>query len=266
MRLAATFNRGAHLYLLQEAALGGDLYSAYNRRFLWGDEETVRFHTTCIVRALEHLHSRNFVYRDLKLENVVLDAHGYAKLCDFGLAKEMVTQTESETGKTFTICGTLEYMAPEVFAGEGYSFAADWYSCGVVLFYLMTSASPFAATDPATIQALSKAGIDALENAPHGPWFDVVRGLCHHDPEGRSPMLPGGAVSNLSEYAWFEDFDWHAHNSQEMTSPYVPGLEGPDDLSNCRAAGEEKPVAVEYVDPCNGWDHDFEDSLGVVVA
>lgn len=92
-----------------EAATRGDLHIAYLHRFLFGSEAHARFYVACIARGFEHLHNHDVLYHDLKLENVVLDSHGYGKLCDFGRS----TFVHPTDKKAYTVCGTPEYMASE---------------------------------------------------------------------------------------------------------------------------------------------------------
>ncbi|CAE7230973.1 for, partial [Symbiodinium natans] len=93
---------------------GGELRDVYGENKLWGQADLVRFHTACAARGLDHLHMRHILYRDLKPENMLLDSRGYAKICDFGLAKFSL-------GRCHTFCGTPDYLAPEVADIEGYT-------------------------------------------------------------------------------------------------------------------------------------------------
>merc|ERR1740133_538220 len=112
VRLLATYNGKEHVYFLLEAALGGELFTTYERLRLYGREEHAKFYVACVTEALAHLHERSIIYRDLKPENLLLDARGYCKLTDFGLAKV-------SPGVTYTLVGTPDYMAPEVIRATG---------------------------------------------------------------------------------------------------------------------------------------------------
>jgi len=120
IKLAATFNSEQHLCFLLELGSGGDIFSLYNRRNLYGSMDSARFYTACAVRALVHLHMHFIMYRDLKPENMLLDHKGFCKLTDFGLAKIAV-------GHTFTTVGTPDYFSPEMATSRGHTSAVD---CG----------------------------------------------------------------------------------------------------------------------------------------
>ena len=102
-------------------------------------EEDVKFYLAELALALDHLHSLGIIYRDLKPENILLDSEGHIKLTDFGLSKESIFDEK----KTYSFCGTVEYMAPEVVNRKGHGTAADWWSYGVLMFEMLTGALPF---------------------------------------------------------------------------------------------------------------------------
>jgi len=261
IRLVATFNSSEHLFFLMEAALGGDLCSVYVRYGFHGSERHARFYVACMLRALEHLHGQGVVYRDIKMENVVLDGSGYGKLCDFGMA----TCLSGPEDRAYTVCGTPGYMAPEVVeAGHtGYSYAADWWSLGVLLYELMTGTSPFAAPDAPQIHARVLAGIEVVSFPEGRLWPALVRGLCRRSPEERLPRQPDG-TRLVEEHEWYGEevgFDWRAHAAREMPAPHVPRVNGPIDLSNFCASWLDRPRDVPYEDPGTGWEEGFEDTF-----
>jgi len=263
VRLAATFNQDQYMYFLLEAVLGGDLYAVYSRRFLTGSEQHARFYTACMVRALEHLHQQRIIYRDIKMENVVLDARGYGKLCDFGLAAVLSCE---DGGKAYTVCGTPEYMAPEVAEGSsGYTRAADWWSLGVLIYEFMVGDTPFSVEDPSLVHMNVARGIEAAQLPVDGAWTRVVSGLLQVEPSERLPMTEWG-VEGLEKQAWFVEanFDWQAHATCAMRAPYVPSIEGSEDLSNFSMSQQVPPPVVYYneVNVFSGWDANFEERVG----
>eukprot|EP00418_Pyrodinium_bahamense_P007231 CAMPEP_0179024238 /NCGR_PEP_ID=MMETSP0796-20121207/7352_1 /TAXON_ID=73915 /ORGANISM="Pyrodinium bahamense, Strain pbaha01" /LENGTH=630 /DNA_ID=CAMNT_0020720193 /DNA_START=42 /DNA_END=1931 /DNA_ORIENTATION=- len=237
LRIEAHFDSPRYFYILLEAALGGTLCTLYDRLDLFGSEVHARFYAACMLSALEHLHALGWVYRDLKTENVVLDARGYAKLCDFGTAKLL---SGSLFQHTYTICGTLEYMAPEILPGCGYSFPVDWFALGVFIYELLVGETPFAAEENAQILAKMRRGIDEVHfpSAEECSWPELVKGLCRSEPNDRLPMLSGG-VANIKKQVWFMEggFDLHAHEQCRMVPPHLPDVSNPKDLCDLRISG-----------------------------
>lgn len=132
VKLFKTFKDKKYLYMLMESCLGGELWTILRDKGNF-DDATTRFYTACVVEAFDYLHSRNIIYRDLKPENLLLDEKGYVKLVDFGFAKKLQTGR-----KTWTFCGTPEYVAPEVILNRGHDISADYWSLGVLMFELLT--------------------------------------------------------------------------------------------------------------------------------
>jgi len=123
--------------------------------------------------ALKYLHANHILYRDLKPENILVDRAGYLKLADFGLSKEGVSQISGlrgqanasqalqgkqdvEVGESETICGTAEYMCPEMLQGQGSGLAADWWSFGCLIYEMLTGLPPFVHTSKGTLWKLIK--------------------------------------------------------------------------------------------------------------
>ena len=128
---------------------GEDLFDAFGGNLTLSTPQ-VRLYLSQIILIMEHLHKNKIIYRDLKPENLMLDEDGYLNLVDFGTAKKL---TIEHRYKTMTIIGTPHYMAPEIITGKGYSFAADWWSIGVLLYEMISGKLPFGefADDPFTI-------------------------------------------------------------------------------------------------------------------
>ena len=149
-----------HVRFVLEYVPGGELFS-HLRRLGRFDEPAARFYAIEVVLALEYLHDRQIAFRDLKPENVLLDARGHVKLTDFGFAKALPTRLDddSETGtassdtsrarntpeleRTYTLCGTPEYLAPEIVTGVGHGAEVDWWALGVLVFEMLAGYPPF---------------------------------------------------------------------------------------------------------------------------
>merc|ERR1719262_695964 len=135
VKLEMTFQDNAHLYMLMEFVNGGELFNLIRRKKRLGND-TGKFYAAEIILAFGHLHSMDIVYRDLKPENVLLDSQGHVKVADFGFAKVVKT-------RTWTLCGTPEYLAPEVITIQGHSKPVDWWAMGVLIFEMLSGIAPF---------------------------------------------------------------------------------------------------------------------------
>uniref|UniRef100_A0A3B5MVK8 Protein kinase X-linked n=1 Tax=Xiphophorus couchianus TaxID=32473 RepID=A0A3B5MVK8_9TELE len=139
IRLFWTHHDDRFLYMLMDYVPGGELFSYLRSRGRFSNA-TGLFYTSEIVCAIEYLHSKEIVYRDLKPENILLDSEGHIRLTDFGFAK-----------KTWTLCGTPEYLAPEVIQSKGHGRAVDWWALGILVFEMLKGALLF----PMMLAALS---------------------------------------------------------------------------------------------------------------
>ena len=137
VKMYQTFNCPKYLYMLMEPCLGGELWTLLrnSRRF---SDQTAAFYVACVILALDYLHTRGVIYRDLKPENLLLDSSGYVKLTDFGFAKQLVGEE-----RAWTFCGTPEYVSPEIITNKSHDQRADVWSLGILVFELLTGAPPF---------------------------------------------------------------------------------------------------------------------------
>uniref|UniRef100_A0A8D2MRU1 cGMP-dependent protein kinase n=1 Tax=Zonotrichia albicollis TaxID=44394 RepID=A0A8D2MRU1_ZONAL len=233
LRLYRTFKDSKYLYMLMEACLGGELWTILRDRGSFEDS-TTRFYTACVVEAFAYLHSKGIIYRDLKPENLILDHRGYAKLVDFGFAKKI-----GFGKKTWTFCGTPEYVAPEIILNKGHDISADYWSLGILMYELLTGSPPFSGPDPMKTYNIILRGIDMIEfpkkiakNAAN-----LIKKLC----------------------SWAEGFricfNWEGLRKGTLTPPIIPSVASPTDTSNFDSFPEDSDEPPP--DDNSGWDIDF---------
>lgn len=230
VKLYYAFQTDAKLHLILEYIRGGELFTHLFKRERFNENE-VRFYTGEITIALEHLHKLGIIYRDIKLENILLDQDGHICLCDFGLSKEFTSSNEK---RTYSFCGTIEYMAPELIQGEqGHGFAVDWWSLGVLTYELLTGASPFTVEGEKNIPAdISKR---ILKSQPPIPRFfskntkDFVLKLLVKQPVKR---LGSNGANEVKSHSFFESINWHDLLGKKVRAPFKPNICNELDTTN----------------------------------
>ncbi|XP_029496623.1 cGMP-dependent protein kinase 2-like [Oncorhynchus nerka] len=249
VRLFRTFRDDKYVYLLLEVCLGGELWSVL-RDMSFFEEQTARFCIACVLEAFDYLHARGIIYRDLKPENLLLDAEGYVKMADFGFAKRIGLGK-----KTWTFCGTPEYVAPEVIMNKGHDFGADCWSLGILIFELLTGSPPFSGTDPIKIYTMVLHGIEKVEfpkRISKRP-DDLIRRLCKLNPVDRLGNKKNG-ILDIKKHKWFQGFNGEGLRCQKLISPLKRELKGPMDHSHFDIF---PPELEEPPDELSGWDKDF---------
>ncbi|KAA0152224.1 hypothetical protein FNF29_04088 [Cafeteria roenbergensis] len=226
--LKYAFQTADKLYFVMDYCPGGELFFHLGKEGRF-HEGRAKFYAAQILLALEHLHSKGVVYRDLKPENVLLDAKGNIKLTDFGLSKEGVTQ--ADTG-AHSFCGTPEYLAPEILARSGHGRAVDWWSLGALLFEMLTGWPPFYSSDRKELFAkIREAKLDLSDTSNLTPAaVDILKRLLNKDPRSRLGCLTSDA-SDIKSHPFFAGVDWAALARREIPPPWTPGVRGSDDTS-----------------------------------
>jgi len=227
VKLFYAFQTRRKLYLVLEYVPGGELFMHMARERMFS-EDLACFVAAEIVLALEHLHLLGIIYRDLKPENVLVDQHGHVILTDFGLSKVSL----DEDGKTNTICGTVEYMAPEVVQDKiRYDKTVDWWALGIMIYDMIVGCAPFRGRN-------RKLTMDAIVNhrlkcppfmSPDAK--DLVTKLLRKHAGSRLGSGENGAAK-IKAHPFFRKLDWEQLKRRNITPPFVPVLTAEDDVSN----------------------------------
>lgn len=234
VHLYFSFQTEDKLYFVMDYISGGDLAYHLEKRGKFPEKEA-RFILGEIVLALAHLHSCGIVYRDLKLENVLLDKEGHVCLTDFGLSKEL----ENISSTTKTVCGTPTYLAPEVLLGQPYGNAIDWWSLGVVCYELFTGGNPFDASDFDSVLN------NILHSAILVPEFiskegkSLILSLLQRNPKNRLCSGPTGSAE-IQNHDFFSGLEWKKLMVKSLKPLYKPPQK--DDNFDPKVAEANLPV------------------------
>ncbi|XP_061672306.1 serine/threonine-protein kinase N2-like [Syngnathoides biaculeatus] len=225
VQLHACFQTREHVCFLLDFLPGGDLMiHIHNRAFT---PQQTRFYSACVLLALEFLHVHQIIYRDLKLDNLLMDADGFIKMTDFGLCKEGIGHGD----RTSTFCGTPEFLAPEVLTDDDYTRAVDWWGMGVLIYEMLVGESPFLGEDEEEVfDSIVNNDVTYPPSLPPDA-VSIIQKLLKKNPMKR---LGGGQrdANELKGETFFEDVDWDALLSKQVSPPFLPSLKTSADVSN----------------------------------
>ncbi|XP_058017210.1 protein kinase C zeta type isoform X2 [Ahaetulla prasina] len=244
--LHSCFQTTSRLFLVIEYVNGGDLmFHMQRQRKL--PEEHARFYAAEICIALNFLHERGIIYRDLKLDNVLLDTEGHIKLTDYGMCKEGLGPGDT----TSTFCGTPNYIAPEILRGEEYGFSVDWWALGVLMFEMMAGRSPFdIITDNPDMNTEDYLFQVILEKPIRIPRFlsvkasHVLKGFLNKDPKERLGCQPQTGFSEIKSHTFFRSIDWDMLEKKQATPPFQPQITDDYGLDNFDTQFTSEPVQL----------------------
>ncbi|KAF8644118.1 hypothetical protein AX16_008647 [Volvariella volvacea WC 439] len=218
--LFSTFQDSLNVYMLMSYVSGGELFTHLRRAQCFTTDVT-RFYLSTIVLAIRYLHSFNIVYRDLKPENLLLDSRGYLRLTDFGFAKIV-------DDRTWTLCGTPEYLAPEVIQSDGHGKAADWWAVGILCYEMLVGYPPFYDDTPYGIYEKILRGNVYWPKTMDRLSRDLIRAFLHPDRSKRLGNMIGGP-DDILVHPWFKGVDWDALERREICPPIIPHTTSVDD-------------------------------------
>ena len=225
-KLYYAFQNSEKLYLLTEYMPGGEMFYHLHKDIYFSEERT-KFYISEIILALIYLHKNNIIYRDLKPENILLDEQGHIKLTDFGLSK-IVNNINKD--KTYTICGTPEYVAPEVLLNKGYNKSADWWSLGIVLYEMLCGETPFK-------EARERLDINIYYKPIYqnklisDTAFDLIQKLCEINVNLRLGSSDN-EFEEISKHKFFNGIDWKKLENKEIKPSFIPIITNMEDVRN----------------------------------
>lgn len=207
-------------------------------------EQWVRFYSASVLLAYTEFRKHRVVYRDLKPENLVLDHNGYCVVVDMGLAKKL------KNGPTYTICGTPDYMAPEIIRSAGYSLAVDYWALGVLLYELHAGRAPFQSYDPNGTAKKIMSGRVSYPSKFRSTTQHLIKSLLKTDPTRRLGCMNDG-IDGVMRHRFYAGFDWQGLLDKTIDTPYKPKIP-----ANIEKIGR-KDSAKDKTKPCN-WNPTLE--------
>jgi len=222
VNLLTTFQDDKRLFLLLEFVNGGELFSYLRREGRLPDPEA-QFYSGEIVLAFAYLHSKHIIYRDLKPENLLIDCEGHVKITDFGFAKVV-------EDRTWTLCGTPEYLAPEIIQSKGHGKPVDWWAIGILIFEMLAGYPPFFDENPFGIYQKVLAGRIEFPRHFDVKAKDLIKRLLVRETGKRLGCLKAGA-EDLKKHKWYKGMDWDLLLNRTIHPPFVPAVKSADDTS-----------------------------------
>ncbi|XP_041792581.1 serine/threonine-protein kinase N2-like [Chelmon rostratus] len=225
VNLHGCFQTSDHVCFVMEYLPGGDLMiHIHNNVFT---EAQTRFYSACVLLGLEFLHLNKIIYRDLKLDNLLMDADGFVKITDFGLCKEGMGHGD----RTSTFCGTPEFLAPEVLTDDNYTRAVDWWGMGVLIYEMLVGESPFPGEDEEEVfDSIVNDDVQYPGSLPPGA-VSIIQKLLKKNPLKR---LGAGErdANEVKGEKFFETIDWEALLAKKVKPPFLPSIRESMDVSN----------------------------------
>jgi len=239
VNLTGAFQDDKNLYLLLEYVIGGEFFSHLRKAGRFPNDTSV-FYSGQVALVFEHLHGLTILYRDLKPENLLLDKEGHCKVTDFGFAKKV-------DYRTWTLCGTPEYLAPEIILSKGHGKAVDWWALGILMYEMLAGYPPFYDEDPLGIYQ------KILEGKIKFPWHfdrhskDLIKKLLTADLTKRLGNLKAGA-EDVKKHKWFTTLDWAKLAKREVGAPITPTVGDESDTSNFEQYPDSEEGSTQPID------------------
>ncbi len=249
LKLHNTYQDSRYLYFLVELIRGGELFTLL-RDLIRVSEKMARFYAAGVVQGFEHLHERNIIDRDLKPENLLRRREGYIKIVDLGLSKVV-------PDRTWTLCGTPEYLAPETIVNKGHDRAVDNWALGVLIFEMVVGDVPFEGDNTmGTYNAILKGQVSYPQHLSRS-CSGIIGAMLQQNSTRRLGYM-AGKYSDVRRHHWYVGFDWKSFNAMKMPAPHKPPMNGDSDLSNYDQYDE---ISVDSFPKCDWSPEGFGDVL-----
>eukprot|EP00931_Biecheleriopsis_adriatica_P011447 TRINITY_DN112538_c0_g1_i1.p1 TRINITY_DN112538_c0_g1~~TRINITY_DN112538_c0_g1_i1.p1 ORF type:complete len:334 (-),score=97.02 TRINITY_DN112538_c0_g1_i1:44-1045(-) len=247
VNMFGAFHDQFYIFMLLEYIVGGEFFTHLRKagRF---ENELSMFYSAQIAAIFEYCHHLDIVYRDLKPENILINGDGYVKLTDFGFAKQI-------EHRTYTLCGTPEYIAPEVLLNKGHGKPVDWWTLGILIYEMVVGYPPFVDEDPMGIYQKILAGKITFPKIFNKEAKSLVKKLLTADLGKRYGNLKAGA-DDIKTHKWFKDLDWNDLLAKKIEPTFKPSVKDAKDTSNFDdyPDSETEPQAVsQSQDPFGAW-------------
>eukprot|EP01100_Stratorugosa_tubuloviscum_P003133 TRINITY_DN1746_c0_g4_i1.p1 TRINITY_DN1746_c0_g4~~TRINITY_DN1746_c0_g4_i1.p1 ORF type:complete len:530 (-),score=166.51 TRINITY_DN1746_c0_g4_i1:112-1701(-) len=240
--LKYSFQTADKLYIVIDYVAGGELFFHLSRE-QWFPENKSLFYTAELVLALEYIHNLGVIYRDLKPENVLIDMAGHVVLVDFGLAKQL----EKGNTRTFTLCGSPPYLAPEMLTGVGYTQSIDWWALGCLLYEMMTGLPPFYDEDDRKIPRMILHQQLVLDPAIFSNDCRLILSqFLHRNPTKR---LGANGAQEVKSHSLFKNINWDLLMQKKIEPPFIPHLQHTLDVRYFDREFTSQPANDSYVNP-----------------
>jgi serine/threonine protein kinase len=245
MGLRFAFQSDTKLYLLMDFYKGGELFFHLQKKKRFTEDEA-RIIVAEVALALGHLHTNSFIYRDLKPENILMHESGHVCLTDFGLAKEL----DPDQKEARTMCGTPEYLPPEVLTGKKHNKNVDWWGLGVLIYELTTGVTPFHSSTMESLVRKAEKGVVKFPKHLTEECKDIISQLLQVNPKMRIGASEAD-IEEIKQHKWFAVIDWDKLMRKEINAVYIPPVEAAETFSdNFDAEFTSEPV-VDSVVPDN---------------
>eukprot|EP00949_MAST-11_sp_MAST-11-sp1_P002684 g2684.t1 len=218
VRQLTTFQNPTHLFMALEYVCGGEMFSCLSNDGYF-KQNRVQMYASEVYLALFYLHKKNIVYRDLKPENLLIDAEGHVKITDFGFAKVI------PKGRTFTTCGTPDYLPPEIILSKGHGFPVDWYALGILIFEMSIGYAPFEGESSMDMYKKILSGKISWPRTFSKTIKSLISKLVHKDHTKRITAI------RIQKHKYFAGVDWVSVFRRETVPEFVPQVNDAWDTS-----------------------------------